>query len=172
MTFEPEWVQPDQWRERAVRLKEEGWQVLDLCGLDAMSLGFDHRFEAVVQLLHHGTRERRTIHAIASGEPPTTPSVADLWPTVRFMEREAFDLVGIVFEGHENLTRIMLPDEWEGHPLRKDYGVGKVAIEFIPQPFLQIDSPGQSTMKGESKAKLDRLGQVIEESDNTEATSR
>lgn len=172
MTHEPEWVQPDQWRQRAEELKNEGWLLLDLCGLDAMSLGFDHRFEAVVQFLHHETRARRTIHAIATGEPPTAPSVVDLWPTARFMEREAYDLVGIHFEGHDNLTRIMLPDEWEGHPLRKDYGVGKIPVEFIPQPFMQIDAPGQSTTKGESKASLDHLGQVVveeEEPDPAEA---
>ena len=172
MTYDPEWVQPGDWRERAVRLKEEGWLVADLCGLDAMTLGFEHRFEAVVQLIHHETRKRRTIHAVAGGEPPTVASVVDLWPTVRFMEREAFDLVGIHFEGHDGLTRIMLPDEWEGHPLRKDYGVGKVAVEFIPQPFLQIDAPGQSTMPGEAKAKLDRLGQVVEEDEDPEVSNR
>ena len=163
--FEPEWVQGPDWRARAEELHSQGWLLLDLCGLDALSLGFDHRFEAVVQLLQRDSRERRTIHVVASGEPPTAPSVVDLWPTARFMEREAFDLVGIHFDGHDNLTRIMMPDEWEGHPLRKDYGVGKVAIEFIPQPFLQIDSIGQSTMKGEAKAQLDHLGQVIEEPD-------
>lgn len=160
---EPEWVAPDEWRAQAEKLRAEGWLVADLCGLDARDLGFDHRYEAVVQLIHRGDRARRTVHVAATGEPPTCPSVVDLWPTVAFMEREAYDLVGIHFEGHDNLRRIMMPDEWEGHPLRKDYGVGKVAVEFIPQPFMQIDSPGQSTMKGESKARLDRLGQVVEE---------
>lgn len=166
---EPEWVQPEEWRARAEALKEEGWLVADLCGLDALDLGFEHRFEAVVQLIHHGNGERRTIHAVATGEPPTTPSVVDLWPTTRFMEREAFDLVGIHFEGHDGLSRIMLPDEWEGHPLRKDYGVGKIAVEFIPQPFIQVDAPGQSTMKGEAQVQLDRLGQVIETQDDAAA---
>jgi NADH-quinone oxidoreductase subunit C len=170
-SFETEWVQADGWRGIAEKLHAEGWLVADLCGLDALGLGFDHRFEAVVQLLHQETRSRRTIHVVAAGEPPTVPSVVDLWPTVRFMEREAFDLVGVHFEGHDNLTRIMLPDEWEGHPLRKDYGVGKVTIEFIPQPFLQIDAPGQSTMKEEAHAKLDHLGQVVIE-DATQPEAR
>ena len=161
--FETEWIAPEEWRAKAEALHNEGWLVSDLCGLDARDLGFDHRFEAVVQLRHRDTRERRTVHVAATGEPPTCPSVVDLWPTVAFMEREAYDLVGIHFEGHENLRRIMMPDEWEGHPLRKDYGVGKIAVEFIPQPFMQIDTPGQSTMKGEARVKLDRLGQVIEE---------
>jgi len=161
--FETEWVTPDEWRSKAEALKNEGWLVTDLCGLDARDLGFEHRYESVVQLLRRDNRERRTVHVAATGDPPTCPSVVDLWPTVRFMEREAYDLVGIHFEGHDDLKRIMMPDEWEGHPLRKDYGVGKVAVEFIPQPFMQIDAPGQSAMQGESRARLDHLGQVVEE---------
>ena len=78
----------------------------------------------------------------AEGDRPRVPSVVEIWPTANSMEREAYDMFGIDFEGHPNLTRILMPDEWEGHPLRKDYGVGKVAIEFVPQPFLQIDMPG------------------------------
>jgi NADH-quinone oxidoreductase subunit C len=169
--LEPQWIPADEWGSQAEKLHGEGWLLLDLCGLDAQGLGFDHRFESVVQLLHREQRERRTLHVVAAGEPPTVPSVVHLWPTARFMERESFDLVGIHYEGHDNLTRIMLPDEWEGHPLRKDYGVGKVAIEFIPQPFLQVDSPGQSTMKGEAGVKLDRLGQLVEEPEVSEASS-
>jgi NADH:ubiquinone oxidoreductase subunit C len=99
------------------------------------------------------------LHVAAEGEPPTIPSVVERWPGADFMEREAFDMFGIVFDGHPNLTRILMPDEWEGHPLRKDYGVGKVPVEFTPQPFLQIDTPGQAPDGGESGVDLDRLGQ-------------
>jgi NADH:ubiquinone oxidoreductase subunit C len=118
------------------------------------------RFEVVAQFLHHERRERTSVHVLAAGDPPAVPSVAGLWPTADFMEREAFDLLGIVFEGHPNLKRIMLPDEWEGHPLRKDYGVGKIPIEFIPQPFLQFDSPHQQPSGPDSGAPVDRLGQA------------
>ncbi|HEX2049808.1 MAG TPA: NADH-quinone oxidoreductase subunit C [Actinomycetota bacterium] len=117
------------------------------------------RFEIVVQLLHHERRQRATVHVEAPGEPPTVPSVLDVWPTVAFMEREAYDLLGIRFEGHPDLRRILMPDEWEGHPLRKDYGVGKITIQFAPQPFLQIDAPGQSPNPVEAGHEVDELGQ-------------
>jgi hypothetical protein len=58
-----------------------------------------------------------------------------------------------------------MPEEWEGHPLRKDYGVGKVPVEFIEQPLLQIDGPGQSPNAGDGSSHLDHLGQVMVEGD-------
>lgn len=106
-----------------------------------------------------------TIHVSAEGDPPTLPSVTSIWPTVNFMEREAYDMFGIFFKGHPNLTRILMPEEWEGYPLRKDYGVGKIAVEFVEQPFMQISAPGQAPKVGESGTTVDRLGQVVEEAD-------
>ena len=116
------------------------------------------RFEVVVQLLHHDRKERLTVHVGVEGDPPTIPSVTELWPTADFMERETFDMFGITFDGHPNLTRILMPDEWEGHPLRKDYGVGKVPVEFIEQSLLQIDSPGQSPKQPETGARSRSAG--------------
>jgi NADH-quinone oxidoreductase subunit C len=66
-----------------------------------------------------------TIKVKVSRDDPVVPSVADLWRTADWHEREAYDLLGITFEGHPDLTRILLPDDWEGHPLRKDYVVNK-----------------------------------------------
>jgi NADH-quinone oxidoreductase subunit C len=152
-------IRHDEWAERARALLDEGWWLADLCGLDRMHLGFEDRFGVVVQLLHRGNRERRTIHVPAPGEPPTVPSVVDVWPSANFFEREAYDMFGIVFDGHPNLTRILMPDEWEGHPLRKDYGVGKVPVDFVPQPFLQIQGPGQLPNAIESEQSVDAYGQ-------------
>ena len=151
-----------EWLDRARSLRADGWWLADLTALDRLSLGGEatgHRFEVVVQLLHHSRRERMSIHVPAGGEQPSVPSVVNIWPNARFHEREAFDLMGIHFEGHDELTRIMLPDEWEGHPLRKDYGVGKVTVEFLPQPLLQVDAPGQGTSGLDAGTSVDRLGQ-------------
>jgi NADH:ubiquinone oxidoreductase subunit C len=62
------------------------------------------------------------------GEP--VPSVVSIWPTADWHEREAFDLMGIVFEGHPDLKRILMDDDWEGHPLRKDYPIGGEPVRF------------------------------------------
>lgn len=152
-------VPAGEWAERARLLRDEGWTLVDLCGVDRLGLTGDSRFEIVCQLLHFEAKQRRTLHVAADGEPPRLPSITDVWPTADFMEREAFDMFGIEFEGHPNLTRILMPDEWEGHPLRKDYGVGKVAVEFLPQPFLQIDAPGQAPETRAAGREVDRLGQ-------------
>jgi NADH:ubiquinone oxidoreductase subunit C len=154
------YVESAEWGGRARALDDEGWWLADLAGIDRLGLGTNERFAVVVQLLHHANRERRTLHIVATGEPPTIPSVVDVWPSADFMEREAFDLYGIHFEGHPNLTRILMPDEWEGHPLRKDYGVGKVTVEFVPQPFLQIQGPGQAPSGDEAGRAVDDLGQA------------
>ena len=155
------------WHERALALKNEGWWLADLCGLDLLtSVGGPKdaaRFHVVCQLLNHETKERQLLHIEVEGDPPTLSSVTDVWGSANFMEREAFDMYGIVFEGHPNLTRILMPDEWEGHPLRKDYGVGKVSIDFLPQPFVQIQAPGQSPKPSEAGVTLDNLGQVVDE---------
>jgi len=152
------WTMAGNWRERARTLKDEGWWLVSYCGLDALGLRGGSRFEAVAQF-RHATEGHRCIHVVAEGDPPTIPSIAAIWPTANWMEREAYDMFGIVFEGHPALTRILMPDEWEGWPLRKDYGVGKVTVEFVPQPFLQIDAPGQASETDGAGREVDRLGQ-------------
>jgi NADH:ubiquinone oxidoreductase subunit C len=60
----------------------------------------------------------------------TVPSVVEVWPTADWLEREQYDLMGIVFDGHPNLVRILMPEDWEGHPLRKDYPIGGEPVRF------------------------------------------
>lgn len=81
------------------------------------------RFEVNYQLLSLDRKERLRLRAQISGLDPVVPSVTAVWPTANWHERESYDLFGIRFEGHPNLTRILMPDDWEGHPLRKDYPV-------------------------------------------------
>jgi len=81
------------------------------------------RFEVVYSLLSYERRERIRVKVKISGADPTVESVTGLWLGASPFEREVFDLFGIRFQGHPDLRRIMLPDEWEGHPLRKDYPV-------------------------------------------------
>ena len=75
-------------------------------------------------------RERLRITVGVAGHDPAMPSLTGVFPGANFYEREAYDLFGIVFTGHPDLTRILLPDDWEGHPLRKDYSVGSVPVQF------------------------------------------
>ena len=79
------------------------------------------RFEVVYHLLSLETTERLRLKIRVSGDDPRCVTAVPLWPSANAFEREVFDLFGIVFEGHPYLRRIVLPEEWEGHPLRKDY---------------------------------------------------
>ena len=101
---------------------------IDLCGIDHLSER--PRFEVVVILLSIEHRRRLRVHVGVSGTDPVLPSITPLFPGANFFERETWDLFGIVFAGHPDLTRILLPDDWEGHPLRKDYSVGSVPVQF------------------------------------------
>ena len=103
-------------------LKSAGYNFLaDLTAIDNLTLGGFERFAVSYHLLCHETAERLTVKAYVSEEKPTLPSVESLWKTADWQEREVFDLYGIIFEEHPNLTRIMNPDDYEGYPLRKDY---------------------------------------------------
>ncbi len=81
------------------------------------------RFELNYHLLAIDRRERLRLKIRADGNDPVVPSVTSVWPTANWHEREAFDLFGMRFDGHPDLHRILMPDDWEGYPLRKDYPV-------------------------------------------------
>jgi NADH-quinone oxidoreductase subunit C len=81
------------------------------------------RFEVVYSLLSMPRKDRIRIKVALSGEDANVESLTSVWPGANMFEREVFDLFGIRFGGHPNLLRIMMPEDWEGHPLRKDYPV-------------------------------------------------
>jgi NADH-quinone oxidoreductase subunit C len=81
------------------------------------------RFQLSYHLLSHAFKERIRLRAMVDEATPSVESITSLWPAANFYEREVFDLFGIRFEGHPNLRRILMPDDWEGYPLRKDYPV-------------------------------------------------
>jgi NADH-quinone oxidoreductase subunit C len=81
------------------------------------------RFQLSYHIVSHSYKERIRLRVMLDGESPSVDSITAVWPAANFYEREVFDLFGISFEGHPNLRRIMMPDDWQGHPLRKDYPV-------------------------------------------------
>jgi NADH-quinone oxidoreductase subunit C len=82
----------------------------------------EKRFDVVLNLYSFAKNERLRVKAWAADEEEV-PSLTGVWPAANWLEREAFDMFGIVFAGHPGLTRILLPDEWQGYPLRKDYDI-------------------------------------------------
>lgn len=99
-------------------------------GLQALPAPKPKRFSVSYHLLalRPGAPRVRLQCWVDEGE--RVPSVVSVWPTCDWHEREQFDLMGIVFEGHPNLTRLLMPDDWEGHPLRKDYPLGGEPVRF------------------------------------------
>ena len=93
----------------------------DITPVDRFPL--EPRFEVNYHLLSMERRERLRLKVSVPGTDPVVPSVTTIWPGADWHEREAFDLFGLRFEGHPDLRRILMPDDWEGHPLRKDYPV-------------------------------------------------
>lgn len=92
------------------------------------------RFEVVANYLSHPRNRRFRVIAQVSVNEPTVASLVDLYPGVDFAEREVFDLFGIRFDGHPDLTRILMPDDWDGYPLRKDDAPARVPVTFKGSP--------------------------------------
>lgn len=132
-------AQPRGYRPLVEALKDAGYEMcVDLCAVDYV----DHpgrilpesfaptRFEVVVNLLSLSRRRRARVRVLAGDDEPAVESLFALYPGVEGFEREAYDLLGVRFDHHPELTRILMPDDWEGHPLRKDYGLGRVPVQF------------------------------------------
>jgi len=102
-------------------------------------LGTDpRRLHTVYQLTSMTYRRRLRLECAVTAEDPHLPSVTAVYPTADWHEREAYDMFGIIFDGHPGLTRILMPDDWDGFPQRKDYPLGGVPVEYkgaeIPPP--------------------------------------
>ncbi|MFZ0212781.1 MAG: NADH-quinone oxidoreductase subunit C [Candidatus Acidiferrales bacterium] len=93
----------------------------DITAVDRFPI--EPRFEVNYHLTSLTHRQRLRIKVKVTGKDASVPSVTGIWPTANWHEREIWDLMGVRFEGHPNLTRILMPDDWEGHPHRKDYPV-------------------------------------------------
>ena len=129
----------EQYEELIGELKKSGYEYCsDLCAVDYLEITERRlpdgvkaeRFEVVVSLTSIVAAERVRLRVQVPESDPTLASLFDLYAGSEAMEREAFDLMGIIFVGHPDLSRILLPEEWEGHPLRKDYSVGRIPVQF------------------------------------------
>jgi NADH-quinone oxidoreductase subunit C len=93
------------------------------------------RFEIIVNLLSMGARRRVRLRVQVPGDDPVVPTLFDLYPGTEAFEREVYDMFGITFTDHPDLTRILMPEDCEGYPLRKDYEVGEIPVQFTsPNP--------------------------------------
>jgi NADH-quinone oxidoreductase subunit C len=88
------------------------------------------RYWLAYHLLSLEHRHRLRLKVGLAGDEPSAPSATSIHPTANWLEREVFDFYGIVFQGHPDLRRIIMPDDWEGHPLRKDYALGGVGTQY------------------------------------------
>ena len=129
----------EQYADLLQALHDEGFAMcVDVCGADylqhptrALPEGVTpERFEVVVNLLSLEQRRRVRVRVQVPERDPRVPSLFRMWPGTEAMEREAWDMFGIAFDGHPDLTRILMPEDWEGHPLRKDYAIGRVPVQF------------------------------------------
>lgn len=100
----------------------------NICGVDY--LGRDPRFEVVYHFISLHSYDRICLKVGLPEANPTVPTLTNLWAGANWQEREAFDMFGIIFEGHPSLVRILMPDEWEGHPQRKDVPLGGEEVAF------------------------------------------
>ena len=129
----------DGYLELVKALADDGYtMVIDLCGVDYLELPnrplppgvLAERFEVVVNLLDLTHRRRIRIRVQVPESDPVLPTLFDLHPGAEAYERETYDMFGVTFAEHPDMTRILMPEDWIGHPLRKDYEVGEIPVQF------------------------------------------
>ena len=129
----------EQYVDLVKALADESYtMVIDLCGVDYLEYMdrplpdgiVAERFEVVVNLLDITHRRRIRLRVQVPEAEPTIPTLFDLHPGAEAYERETYDMFGVVFTEHPDMTRILMPEDWVGHPLRKDYAVGKIPVQF------------------------------------------
>ena len=121
-------------------LADEGYAMcIDLTAVDYLELPERQlpddaepaqRFEVVVNLLDLGNRRRLRLRVQVPADDAMLPTLFDVHPGTEAMEREVFDMFGIEFSDPPDLTRILMPEDWVGHPLRKDYEIGRIPVQF------------------------------------------
>ena len=127
----------EEYKELVESLHSENYEMMvDLTVVDWFRKK-EPRFEVVVQFLSISKNQRKTIKVFVDDEELSIPSITDIYPSANFYEREAFDMFGINFLEHPDLTRILMPDDWNGHPLRKNYGSGRIPVQFKNAPKVE-----------------------------------
>jgi len=135
---------PDQLIDTVVALRDDGYcMAIDVTVVDYLTHPGRHdlpdgvaaeRFEVVVALIAHQRSRRVRLRVQAGTDAPVVPSLFDVFPGTEAMEREAYDLFGVVFDGHPDHSRILMPEDWVGHPLRKDEAAGRIPVQFKSAP--------------------------------------
>ena len=134
MSYETINVDINQYYETVENFKKEGYEMMvDLTAVDWYRKK-EPRFQVVVNLLSVSKNLRVILNVSVPDESLKIPSICEIYPGANFFEREVFDMFGIEFENHPELTRILMPDDWTGNPLRKDYGSGRIPVQFKNAP--------------------------------------
>ena len=141
--------------DTAKQLHEDGYLMcIDVCGVDYLTFGRrtaaegdivtrprslpegeqPERFEVVYQFLDHTERRRLRVRVQVPEDDAVVASLFERYPGTEAMEREVYDMFGVSFDGHPDLSRILMPEDWIGHPLRKDYSSGRIPVQFKGAP--------------------------------------
>jgi NADH-quinone oxidoreductase subunit C len=139
-------IQDAQFFRDEVTIIVDGERIVEVCRACRDTKGLEYNFLSDVTGIDYYPQEPRfgvayhlysmlhnrslRLKVVLPGDAPTVPSVTDVYPVANWPEREIYDLLGVTFTGHPDLRRILMPDNWEGHPLRKDYPLGYETVQF------------------------------------------